>query len=118
MTAEIDPTHPELLTCAWISLPVRAGSFPLLMGQTKTPQCLLNGEAYLLGKKTKGDARAWETVERTAHASKQRLKEQVLATIASGGPARAAETLERWSQEHAQALVEQLQASEAPSTGN
>ncbi|HUT94514.1 MAG TPA: hypothetical protein VMY37_33960, partial [Thermoguttaceae bacterium] len=48
MTVEIDPTHPELFTCAWISLPANSVSFPLLMGQTSTPVCLLDGEAYSL----------------------------------------------------------------------
>ena len=106
MTVEIDPAHPERLTCAWISLPVHTGSFPLLMGQTKTPMCLINGGAYLLGKRAKGDERLWETLERMAHASKERLKERVLANIAGDGAGQTAGILERWSQEQAGTLVE------------
>jgi hypothetical protein len=106
MTAEIDPTHPELLTCAWISLPVRAGSFPLLMGQTKTPACLLNGEAYRLGKQTKDERQLWEKSERTAHESKQRLKQRVLASV-DDGTGKTIDILERWSQEQVERLFEQ-----------
>lgn len=114
MSVEIDPAHPELLTCAWISLPVRAGSFPLLMGQTKTPTCLLNGEAYRLGKRRKTESHVWEKVERTAHASKQRLSEGVLS--AGKRAVQTAGILERWSQEQAEMLVERLQSPEAQST--
>lgn len=114
MSVEIDPDRPSLLTCAWISLPARAGSFPLMMGQTKTPRCLLNGQAYLLGKVAKAEPQTWENLERAAHADKERLKGRVLAAGASGGETAAAEALERWSQGQAEALVERLQAPESP----
>ena len=129
MTVEIDPAHPELLTCAWISLPVRSGSFPVLMGQTKTPTCLLNGEAYRLGKQSKGNPQSWEALEQAAHASKEGLKERVLANVAnrvgdlrsavSAGSRPAPSTmrqgaqanlLQRWSREQSGMLVERLQA--------
>ena len=103
MTVEIDPAHPELLTCAWISLPVRSGSFPVLMGQPKPPTCLLNGEAYRLGKQSNGNPQSWEAIEQSILAS----KEQVLARIASEGAACGADTLEKWSQEQAGVLMKQ-----------
>ena len=84
MTVEIDPTHPELFTCAWISLPARCVSFPLLMGQTSTPACLLNGEAYSLGTKAKGNTQLWEDVERSVRASKELLKEKIAAELPAG----------------------------------
>ena len=145
MTVEIDPDHPELLTCAWVSLPVHAGSFPLLMGQAKTPEWLLSGKAYLLGKRTKGERQSWENLERTAHGSKEQLKERVLASVANDsgdlrsvvpagsetrsgrrsggvrdprqrdGAGRAADMLERWSQEQSGMLVYRLQALESAS---
>ena len=116
MTVEIDPDHPELLTCAWISLPVHSGSFPLLMGQTKTPLRLVNGEIYQLGKQTKAERQLWETAEQTAHASKERLKERVLATLANDGGAKTVDALDHWSQEQADRLVEHLQALKMQST--
>ena len=110
MTVEIDPTHPEVLTCAWISLPAQAVSFPLLMGQTNTPLCLLNGEAYTLGTKLKGKTRLWEVVERNVHAGKELLKQQVTAGLPADDPEQTAQALNQWSRRHAEMLVELLQA--------
>jgi len=110
MTAEIDPAHPELLTCAWISLPVRAASFPILMGQSGTPGALLNGEAYDLGTKAQGKTRLWETLEQTAHASKELLREKVSACLAAGETRQAADRIEQWSRAQTAMLLEVLQA--------
>jgi hypothetical protein len=108
MTVEIDPTHPQIFTCAWVSLPAHAVSFPLLMGQTKTPACLLSGEAYSRGKQTSGKRDLWEKVEQGAHASKERLREKVLASIREDGARLASELLDSWAQQQAGALVELL----------
>ena len=110
MTAEIYPAHPELLTCAWISLPVRAASFPILMGQSGTPGALLNGEAYDLGTKAQGKTRLWETLEQTAHASKELLREKVSACLAAGETRQAADRIEQWSRAQTAMLLEVLQA--------
>jgi len=109
MTVEIDPTNPETLTCAWISLPTWNVSFPLLMGQTKTPACLLNGEAYSLGTKIKGKTRLWEVIEQNAHAGKELLKEKVAAGLSADKPQREAQVLDQWAQRQAEMLVELLQ---------
>ena len=109
MSVEIDPTHPGLFTCAWITLPVHAISFPLLMGQTKTPACLLDGEAYLLGTKIEGKTRLWEVIEQTAHASKELLKDKVATGLSADKPERQAQVLEQWAQQQAEMLVELLQ---------
>lgn len=110
MTVEIDPTHPDVLTCAWISLPVRSVSFPLMMGQSKTPLCLLNGEAYSLGAKAKGKTRLWESIEQNTHANKELFKEKVAADLPADKPQRTAETLNQWAQRQAEMLVELLRA--------
>ncbi|MDD4267645.1 MAG: hypothetical protein PHN77_05425 [Thermoguttaceae bacterium] len=109
MTAEIDPHHPDLLTCAWVTLPVRAISFPILMGQTGQPGALLNGEAYRLGTKTEGNTRLWETLERTTHASKESLKESVSEELAAGRRREAAALVEQWSQRQTEKLFEALE---------
>ncbi len=106
MTAEIDPTHPGLFTCAWITLPASSVSFPLLMGQTKTPACLLDGEAYSLGAKVKKNTHLWEETQQNLHASKELLKKKV----AAAKPERAAETLNQWAQRQAAMLVELMLA--------
>ncbi len=108
MTAEIDPNHPELFTCAWVTLPVRAISFPILMGQTGAPGVLLNGEAYRLGTKTEGNTRLWETLEQTTHASKESLKEKVLEELSAGRRRAAAALVEQWSQRQTEKLFETL----------
>ena len=113
MTVEIDPDHPEWFTCAWIAFPVRAVAFPLLMGQSRTPACLLDGTAYALGKTSGRQTPRWEALERSIHAAKEQLKEDVAASIAAGNPAEAnVEILEQWSEAQAQKLVAALQQPE------
>lgn len=109
MTAEIDPAHPELFTCAWISLPARVVSFPVLMGQSSTPACLVSGEAYALGKRATDAGPSWEDAERAAHASKEQLRRKLLA---GGGPASAAEAaraLDAWTRQQAAGVMRLLQ---------
>jgi hypothetical protein len=112
MTVQIDPAHPETLTCAWISLPAWSVSVPLWMGQTKTPACLLNGEAYALGKKTKGKTPLWETVERSVCQGKRQLQEDTAARLPAGKAEQVARSLDQWSQKQAEMLVERLRSSE------
>ena len=113
MTVEIDPDRPDLFTCAWISLPVRAVAFPLLMGQSRTPACLVDGTAYELGKKSPPQTRRWETMERSMRAKKERLKEKVEASVAAGNPEKAhVELLEQWSAAQAAMLVKTLKQPE------
>lgn len=105
MTVEIDANHPETFTCAWISLPAQSVSFPLLMAQTKTPACLLDGTAYTLGIKTQGTTERWEALEKAAHQS----KDLVTKAMKAEGPKQAAAVAERWSQRQAERLVKVLQ---------
>lgn len=113
MTVEIDPDYPQLLTCAWITMPVRAGAFPVFMGQRRTPMPLLDGTAYALGKKGPSKTRQWEAVERSMHVEKGRLKEAVAASLAAGNPEQAyVERLEQWSAEQAGTLINVLKQHE------
>ena len=113
MTVEIDPDHPELLTCAWITLPVRAPAFPLLMGQRCAPVCLVDGSACALGKKSRGQMPRWEALEQTMHADKEQLKGKLTASIAAGNPLQAhVEMMEGWSRDQAAMLVEALDQPE------
>ncbi|MEN6498808.1 MAG: hypothetical protein ABFD16_31260 [Thermoguttaceae bacterium] len=105
MTVEIDAAHPERLTCAWISLPAHAVSFPLLMAQTAVPACLINGEAYALGGKTHDKTRPWEAIEGAVHQSKELVK----AKLVAGSMNQAAAIAEQWSQKQAEMLREVLQ---------
>lgn len=111
MTVEIDSTHPELFTCAWVSLPVKGVSFPLLMGQTSTPACLLNGDAYSLGTKAKKNTRLWEDTEQRVRASKELLKEKIAAELPTDASEETAQVLNNWSGRQAEMLIELLQDS-------
>lgn len=109
LTAEIDADHPERFTCAWVSLPVRALALPLLMGQSRTPACLVDGTAYELGRQGPPQTPRWEALERATHADKERLKEEIAASVAAGNPEEAhTELLDEWSKAQAARLIGEL----------
>jgi len=113
MTVEIDPDHPELFTCAWIALPVRAAAFPLFMGQTCTPAVLADGAACASGKESPPQVSRWEAMEQAMHAEKERFETELRESIAAGNPTQAhVELLEEWSRDQAAMLVEALKQSE------
>ncbi len=109
LTVEIDPDRPDLFTCAWITLPVRAVAFPVLMGQGRAPACLVDGSAYKLGKNCPAQTPRWEAMERSMRAEKERLKEKAKANIAAGKLERTqVDLLEQWSAAQASMLVKAL----------
>jgi hypothetical protein len=113
MTVEIDPDDPARFTCAWIALPVRSVAFPLLMGQSRTPACLVDGTVYELGKKSPRQIERWEKLEESMHAEKERLKEELAASIEAGNPEAAhVEMMEQWSEAQAQKLLKALREGE------
>ncbi len=110
MTVEIDPDDPARFTCAWVALPVRAAAFPLLMGQSQTPRCLVDGTAYGRGKRSAPQPSRWETEERSMHASKEQLKQDLQASIDAGNPEPAhVEQMEQWSARQARKLMAALE---------
>ncbi len=110
MTVEIDPDDPGRFTCAWAALPARAAAFPLLMGQSRTPRCLVDGAAYQLGKKSQPQTSRWQAMEQSIHSEEMRLKEELRASIDAGNPAPAhVEMMEQWSQTKARELMAALQ---------
>ncbi len=113
MTVEIDPDDPARFTCAWIALPVRAAAFPLLMGQSGTPARLVDGTVYAMGKKSLRQIERWETLEQSMRAEKERLKEELKASIDAGNPEEShVEAMDQWSEARAQKLIEALQNTE------
>jgi len=113
MTVEIDPNHPEMLTCAWVALPTRGPVFPVFMGQGGTPACLVDGSAYALGKKSPPQASRWETMEQSMHAEKARLMEELTRSIAAGNPSEVhVERIEKWSSAQAAAIMEAISQAE------
>jgi hypothetical protein len=109
MTVEIDPKHPELLTCAWVALPARSVAFPLLMGQDSTPTPLADGSAYAKAKGASPRKSEWEAMEQHAHAEKEELARDVLAGIEAGNPDDAQrDLLNQWAAKQAGVLFESL----------
>jgi hypothetical protein len=109
MTVEIDPKHPELLTCAWVALPARSVAFPLLMGQDSTPAQLVDGSAYQQAKAATPRFPQWEALERSAHVAKQAVAKDVLAGVEAGNPEEAQrELLNQWSAKQAGVLYQAL----------
>jgi len=98
MSVEIHPTRPDVLTCAWISLPARGLSFPLFMGGTDTPLPLLGGEVYACSRRVKCHRHVWERIEATAFGNQLLLLEKVLTLLAAGQDDEVTRRLNEWVQ--------------------
>jgi len=103
MTVEINAEHPDVLTCAWFTFPVKSLAFPVFMGGRKTPRRLLNGDLYTLGKTLDTEKSRWETLERRAHADKQRLAGKVADLLKADRTAEAVDVLDTWTETTANA---------------
>ena len=110
MTVEIDERRPDLLSCAWISLPARALSVPLFMGQRRTPLALLDGELYWLSKSASCKVERWARQERSAYQGKLLLHDEIDALSEAGRREASMALLERWSQKQTEAHLALLRA--------
>jgi len=105
VTVEIDAEHPEVLTCAWFSLPAKSLSFPVFMGGRRTPRCLLSGDLYKAGKPLPPQKSHWEALEKQVHAEKQRLAGKVARLLEAGQTAEAVDLLDTWTETTARAQL-------------
>lgn len=105
MTVEIDPQHPDVLSCAWISLPAKGLAFPVFTGVRKTPRCLVSGDLYQTGKGLKTEKSQWEMLERQAHADKQQLASKIAALLTADRTAEAMDLLDTWTETTANAQL-------------
>jgi len=103
MTVEIDAEHPDVLTCAWITLPASSLSVPVFMGGRTTPRCLLSGDLYRAGKARPADTPRWETLERDTHQDKQRVAAKAADLLKAGRTAEVADLLDIWTENTANA---------------
>lgn len=111
MTVEIDPQHPEVLSCAWIALPAKSLALPVFMGARRTPVCLVSGELYNTGKSLNSEKSQWEALERRTYAEKQQLAGKIQGLLTTGRTAEAVELLDKWTEDTAQtqlAILKQL----------
>lgn len=110
MTVEIDPDDPARFTTAWIALPARAAAFPIMMGQSQTPRCLVDGSAYDVGKKSPRKPSEWQAIERSIHADKEQLEQKLTASIQVGNPEPVrVEMMDRWSQHQARNIISAME---------
>lgn len=109
MTVEIDPDHPEMLTCAWITLPARTVAFPVFMGQSSIPECLANGTINRQGKASPKDPSRWEEMERSLHAEKDQFKADLANSIDAGNPHPShVELVDQWCQAQTARILHEL----------
>ena len=97
MSVEINRNHPGALTCAWISLPAKALSFPLFMAGTQTPLALMNGKAFSLASASDVDREIWERIEASAFHGQRLLEKRAAALLDAGEGDRAAQMLRDWA---------------------
>lgn len=106
MTVEIDPDDPARFTTAWIALPTRAAAFPIMMGQGRTPRCLLDGSAHEVGKNSPRKPSKWQAIEQSIRRDREQFKQELTASIEAGTPEPVhAETMDRWSQHQARNIM-------------
>lgn len=108
MTVELDPEHPDLLTCAWFTLPAWGPAFPLFLGGTATPLPLVNGEVYALSAAADAPREVWEDWVGAAHAAKEEAAVRARALIQAGDTAGARRILDDFARSTASAQVERL----------
>lgn len=109
MTVEIDRNHPDLLTCAWFTLPAKSLAFPLFMGGQSTPVSLLNGEVYSVAKGIQGQTDLWEEIERFTYLNKQVLVEKAARLIGAKKTDEAKRLLDTWVEKYQAAHFAWLQ---------
>ena len=96
MSVQIDREHPDVLTRAWISMPARSLSFPLLMGGSITPLPLLDGAIDEVGRSHRRAAWAWEPVEALALQHLSLVENQVRKLLSADRRVDAARVIDQW----------------------
>lgn len=97
MSVRIDAARPELLTQAWISMPARSLSFPLVMGGAATPLALLTGQADAEARRNHASAATWEPIEALAFGNLGLLEDRVRRLAESGRESEFAPAIDQWT---------------------
>ena len=108
MSVWIDKDHPELFTHAWVSMPARALSLPLVMGASHTPVAMLNGEADALARKAVRKKDTWEPMERQAFDQQHRVFTEARGKLAEGKVGDVAAMLDGWTEDTVKAFLSSL----------
>lgn len=96
MSVEINRTRPDMLTCAWISLPARGLSFPLFMGGTETPLPLLNGQVFARSSQVQCSREICERIEAAAFGNQRLLEAKIMGLLAAEQDEEASKMLNEW----------------------
>lgn len=96
MSVQIDREHPDVLTRAWISMPARSLSFPLMMGGSLTPLPLLGGQVDAAGRGCGRSAATWEPIEALAFQHQSLLEAHVRRLLDDDRRHDAARVIDEW----------------------
>ena len=96
MSVQIDREHPDVLTRAWISMPARSLSFPLMMGGSVTPLPLLDGRIDAAGRGSGRSAVTWEPMEALAFQHQSLLEDRLRRLLDDGRSHDAARVIDQW----------------------
>lgn len=102
LTAEVPKTHPEFLTCAWVSLGNPSSVYvPLFMGGRGTPVSIADGMLHLLNRSAdRGSmAAAAQRFEKEAEEKKQTVENEVARLLREGKDTEAVEMLTKFNTE-------------------
>jgi hypothetical protein len=112
MSVQIDRDHPHVLTRAWISMPARSLSFPLMMGGSVTPLPLSNGRVDAAGRGSGRSVVTWESMEALALQHQSLLEDRVRRLLDDGRSHDAAQVIDQWVMATAAAHLAVLGRSE------
>ena len=96
MSVHIDRERPDVLTRAWVSMPARSVSFPLLMGGSATPLPLLNGDADAAARADGHSPGTWEPVEALAFEHLALVEARVRQSLSVGSDDDARREIDEW----------------------
>lgn len=96
MSVHIDRQRPDVLTRAWISMPARSLSFPLIMGGSVTPLPLLNGQVDAASRGSGRSAATWEPIEALAFQHQALMEDRARQLLDAGRAHDAARIIDEY----------------------
>jgi len=114
MSVNIHRSHPDLLTCAWISMPARGLSFPLYMGCREVPIALVSGDVFALSEKVDVHPRIWQRIEASTLTSEKYLEREVKELLEENKREEAQEKVNAWVRDCADSYLAILEGLARP----
>lgn len=99
MSVEISRKYPDILSCAWVSLPAKGLGFPLFIGGTKTPLPLIDGKIDSILKKLPGNPKRWEKIEKFNFMNQGLVNNKIEDFIAARKTKKISGLLNEWTEQ-------------------